>query len=282
MVTPFDGSGAVDHQKAWDLSRHLADQGTDTIVVAGTTGESPTLSDDEKIALFETVIDSVAGKKTKVVAGTGTYDTAHSVSLTERAAGLGADGVLAVTPYYSKPSQDGLVAHFTAIADVGCPVMLYNIPARSSRLIEVETVTRLASHPNIVAIKDAVHDIDFTSTTINQTPGFPVYSGDDSMTLPMMSVGAVGVVSVISHLAGPAVKAMLKAANEGDYEEARRLHHQLLPVQQACFAEPSPAPVKGALSRFWESVGDVRLPLVAASDDTLAAVEKALGAITTS
>ncbi len=279
MVTPFDDSGAVDHQKAWDLARYLVEKGTDTLVVAGTTGESPTLSDEEKLALFKTVIDSVADKKTRVVAGTGTYDTAHSIELTEKAAELGADGVLAVTPYYNKPSQAGLVAHFTAIADVGCPVMVYNIPGRSSRLIEVETLVRLASHPNIVAVKDAVHDIDFTSTTVNQAPGFPVYSGDDSMTLPMLSVGAVGVVSVISHLAGPAVKAMLKAASDGDYDEARRLHHELLPLQQACFSEPSPAPVKGALGRAWEPVGDLRLPLVAAGEDTLASVEKALGAI---
>jgi 4-hydroxy-tetrahydrodipicolinate synthase len=279
MVTPFDGSGAVDHQKMWDLARYLADQGSDTLVVAGTTGESPTLSDEEKVALFKTVIDAVAEKKTMVIAGTGTYDTAHSVELTERARELGADGVLAVTPYYNKPSQDGLLAHFGAIADVGLPVMLYNIPGRTSRLIEVETLVRLASHPNIVAVKDAVGSIDFTSATINLAPGFPVYSGDDSMTLPMLAVGAVGVVSVIAHLAGPTVKAMLKAARAGDYTEARRLHHLLLPLQQACFAEPSPAPVKGALSGFWQPVGDVRLPLVNPTEDTLSAVEKALGAI---
>lgn len=279
MVTPFDESGALDHQRAWDLARHLAEQGTDTLVVAGTTGESPTLDDTEKLALFKTVIDSVAGKNTRVIAGTGTNDTAHSVKMTERAGELGADAVLAVTPYYSRPSQDGLVAHFTAIADVGLPVMLYNIPGRTSRLIENDTLARLAGHPNIVAVKDAVHDVDFTSTTVNLVPGLAVYSGDDSLTLPMMAVGAVGVVSVISHLAGPAVKAMVKAASAGDYSEARRLHHELLSLSHACFAEPSPAPVKGALSRSWAPVGDVRLPLVAASEETLAAVEKAMGAV---
>lgn len=282
MVTPFTDSGEVDHQTAWELARYLVEQGSDTLVVAGTTGESPTLDDAEKLALFKTVIDAVAGKKTKVVAGTGTYNTAHSVELTEKAGELGADGVLAVTPYYNKPSQSGLITHFTAIADVGVPVMLYNIPGRTSRLIEIETLIRLASHPNIVAVKDAVKDVEFTSTTINQAPGFPVYSGDDSMTLPMMSVGAVGVVSVISHVVGPTVKAMLKAVHSGDYDEARRLHHLLLPVQKACFAEPSPAPVKAALNHFWKPVGDVRLPLVAAGDDTLAALEKAVGAIAAS
>jgi 4-hydroxy-tetrahydrodipicolinate synthase len=279
MVTPFDGSGAVDHQKAHDLARHLAEQGSDALVVAGTTGESPTLSDDEKVALFKTVVDAVAEKKTKVVAGAGTYDTAHSVKLTERAGELGVDGVLAVTPYYNKPSQNGLVAHFGAIADVGVPVMLYNIPGRTSRIIEVDTLARLASHPNIVAVKDAVMDLEHTSSTVNLVPSLAVYSGQDSLTLPMMAVGAVGLVSVISHLAGPAVKAMLKAAEDGDYAEARRLHHQLLPLAYACFLEPNPSPVKGALSRFWEPVGDVRLPLVAASDDTLTEVEKAMGAI---
>lgn len=279
MVTPFDETGAVDHQKAHELARHLADQGTDALVVAGTTGESPTLSDQEKLALFKTVIDAVAEKKTKVIAGTGTYDTAHSVELTERAGELGADAVLAVTPYYNKPSQGGLIAHFTAIADVGVPVMLYNIPGRTSCLIEVETLVRLASHSHIVAVKDAVMDLEFTSSTINLTPGFAVYSGQDSLTLPMLSVGAVGIVSVISHLAGPTVKAMLKAADRGDYEEARKLHHQLLPLCYACFLEPNPSPIKGALSRFWEPVGDVRLPLVPASDDTLTEVEKAMGAI---
>jgi 4-hydroxy-tetrahydrodipicolinate synthase len=282
MVTPFEESGAVDHQRAHELARHLADQGTDTLVVAGTTGESPTLSDDEKLALFKTVVDAVSEKKTKVIAGTGTYDTAHSVEMTTGARELGVDGVLSVTPYYNKPSQGGLIAHFTAIADVGAPVMLYNIPGRTSRRIDVDTLVQLASHPNIVAVKDAVEDLGFTSSTANLAPGFPIYSGQDSLTLPMMSVGAVGVVSVISHLAGPTVKAMLKAVDAGDFQEARLLHHQLLPLCLACFLEPNPAPVKGALSRFWEPVGDVRLPLVPASDGTLAEVEKAMGALQTS
>jgi 4-hydroxy-tetrahydrodipicolinate synthase len=282
MVTPFDEAGAVDHQRARALARHLAEQGSDTLVVAGTTGESPTLDDQEKLALFKSVIDAVGEKQTRVVAGTGTYDTAHSVELTRRAAELGADGVLAVTPYYNKPSQGGLIAHFTAIADVGLPVMLYNIPGRTSRIIEVDTLVELASHPHIVAVKDAVMDLEFTSSTVNLLPSFAVYSGQDSLTLPMMSVGAVGVVSVVAHLAGPTVKAMLKAAVADDYEEARRLHHQLLPLCYACFLEPNPSPVKGALGRIWESVGDVRLPLVAASEDTLAEIEKAMGAIQTS
>ena len=275
MITPFDESGQVDHETAWNLARHLAESGSDALVVAGTTGESPTLSEAEKLALFKTVIDAVAEKKTKVVAGTGTYNTAESVEMTEKAGELGADGVLAVTPYYNKPSQEGLVRHFTAIADTGVPVMLYNIPGRTGTRIEVETLMRLSEHASIVAVKDAVMDIDFTSETINRIPAFPVYSGQDSETYPMMAVGAIGVVSVIAHVAGPSVAAMVKAAAAGDINEARRLHHLLLPVCSACFLETNPAPVKAGVSRLWGSVGSVRLPLVDASDETVAAIEGA-------
>jgi len=279
MITPFMPSGEVDHEKAWDLARHLSDNGSDALVVTGTTGESPTLSPVEKLSLYKTVIDAVAGKDTYVIAGTGTYNTAESVELTAKAADLGCHGVLAVTPYYNKPSQAGLEAHFTAIADVGVPVMLYNIPSRTGRLIEIETMARLAEHERVVAVKDAVESLDFTSRTVNRVPGFPVYSGQDSHTWPMMAVGAVGVVSVIAHLAGRTVSAMVKAALAGDIDEARRLHHVLLPLCEACFLETNPSPVKGAMDRLWEPVGGVRLPLVHASEETLVAVEKALGAV---
>jgi 4-hydroxy-tetrahydrodipicolinate synthase len=281
MVTPFTPDGEVDHGKAWDLARHLVANGSDTLVVAGTTGESPTLTEQEKLALFKTVVDAVAEKQAKVIAGTGSYDTHHSVEMTRKAGELGVDGVLAVTPYYSKPEQEGLLAHFTAIADVGVPVMLYNIPGRTGRLIELGTIARLADHNSIVAIKDAVESLDFTSRTINEIPGLPVYSGQDSLTLPMMAVGAVGVVSVVAHLAGPQIKAMVKAALAGEMDEARRLHHELLPLCLACFLETNPTPVKSALSYVWESVGSVRLPLTEASAETLLAVEKALAAIGT-
>jgi 4-hydroxy-tetrahydrodipicolinate synthase len=279
MITPFTPSGDVDHEKSWRLARHLSDNGSDAVVVTGTTGESPTLSNVEKLSLYKTVVDAVAGKDTYVIAGTGNYNTAESVELTEKAAALGCDGVLAVTPYYNKPTQAGLVAHFTAIADVGVPVLLYNIPSRTGRLIEIETMARLAEHENVVGVKDAVESIDFTSRTVNRIPGFPVYSGQDSHTWPMMAVGAIGVVSVIAHLAGRAVAAMVRAALAGDIEEARRLHHLLLPLCEACFLETNPSPVKGAMDRIWEPVGDVRLPLVGASEETLVEVEKALGAV---
>ena len=282
MVTPFSDDGSVDHQKMWDLAGYLADNGSDTLVVSGTTGESPTLSDDEKVAVFKTVIDAVADKKTKVIAGSGTNDTARVIYLTEKAGELGADGVLVVTPYYNKPTQRGLIAHFNVCADVGLPVMVYNIPGRTNRLIEIETLAVIAEHPNVVATKDAVESLDFTSETINRIPGLPVYSGQDSLTLPMVSVGAVGVVSVISHLAGPSIQAMIKAVLAGDVDEARRLHHQLLPLCFSCFLETNPGPIKGAVSRLWQPVGDVRLPLVAASEETLAEIEKAMGAISPS
>lgn len=279
MITPFDETGRVDHEVAWNFARHLSVTGTDTLVVAGTTGESPTLDNAEKLALFKTVIDAVAERQTRVVAGTGTYNTADSVEMTDKVGELGVDGVLAVTPYYNRPSQEGLARHFSAIADVGIPVILYNIPGRTGTLIELETLSRLAEHQSIVAVKDAVMDIDFTSATINRIPGLTVYCGQDSETFPMMAVGAVGVVSVISNLAGPAVAAMVKAAAGGDLEEARRLHHLLLPLCHACFLETNPTPVKGAVNRLWGPVGDVRLPLVAASEETLIAIEKAVGAV---
>ena len=276
MITPFTAEGAVDHDTAFRLARHLVDNGSDGLVVTGTTGESPTLSSDEKAALYVTVKEAV-GDRAKVVAGTGTYDTAESVHLSERAAEAGVDGLLAVTPYYSKPEQKGLVAHFESIADAtDLDVMLYNIPGRTGRLIEIGTLERLAAHDRIVAVKDAVMDIDHTSEVCRRIPGLTVYSGQDSYTLAMMAVGAVGVVSVISHLAGRQVRAMVDAALDGDFNRARELHQLLLPLCWACFLESNPAPVRSAMERWWEPVGAPRLPVVGASDDTLAAIETAL------
>lgn len=276
MITPFTSDGSIDHERAARLARHLVDSGSDGLVVTGTTGESPTLSADEKVALYATVVEAVGGRAT-VVAGTGTYDTAGSVRLTERAAGVGVGGVLAVTPYYNKPEQAGLVAHFSAIADASdLPVMLYNIPGRTGRRIEIDTLERLAAHPGIVAVKDAVMDVDFTSETCRRVPELAVYSGQDSYTFPMMAVGAIGVVSVVSHLAGRTVRAMVEAVHAGDLPEARRLHLALLPLCWACFLETNPGPVKAAMDRLWEPVGEPRLPLTAASGSTVDAIEAAL------
>jgi len=276
MITPFRPDGAVDHDVAFRLARYLVDNGSDGLVVAGTTGESPTLSSDEKVALFGTV-ERAVGARAVVVAGTGTYDTAESVELTARAAEVGVDGVLAVTPYYSKPEQRGLIAHFTAIADASdLPVLLYNIPGRTARLIEIPTLAALAGHERIVAVKDAVMDIDHTSEVCRTVPGLAVYSGQDSYTFPMIAVGAVGVVSVISHLAGRQVRAMVDAALDGDLAEARMLHQRLLPLCWACFIESNPGPVRSAIDRVWEPVGAPRPPVVTATEATVAAIEEAL------
>jgi 4-hydroxy-tetrahydrodipicolinate synthase len=277
MITPFDASGAVDAGAAWDLARHLIAEGSDGVVVAGTTGESPTLSSDEKLMLFRTVVEAV-GDHGFVVAGTGTYDTAESVHLTEQAVAAGVHGVMAVTPYYSRPPQQGLFEHFTAIADVSAvPVIVYNIPSRTGRLIEVSTLARLAAHPRIAAVKDAVGDLAFTTNTmLSCGDSLTIYSGDDILTLPMMAVGAVGVVSVASHLAGPEIAAMVAAAAAERWDEARSLHLRLAPLFSACFLEPNPIPVKAALDALWKPVGRPRLPLVPASDATVSAIKEAL------
>ncbi len=276
MITPFDEGGGLALETAGRLARHLVANGSDGLVVAGTTGESPTLSMSEKLALFETVVGAV-GDTARVLAGTSTYDTRESALLTEKATAVGVSGILAVTPYYSKPEQVGVVAHFRAIADsTDQPVLLYNIPGRTGRLIDQDSLETLAGHDRIAGVKDAVMDIDFTSETVRRTPHLAVYSGQDSYTLPMMSVGAVGVVSVISHLAGPEVAEMVKAANSGELERARTLHTALLPLCWACFLESNPGPIRAAMERLWGPIGDPRLPIVAARASTVDSIEQAI------
>lgn len=279
MVTPFAGDGSLDVEQTRRLAHYLVDNGSDGLVVTGTTGESPTLSSEEKVRVYEAVVEAV-GDRAMVVAGTGTYDTAGSVKLSRLAARAGCGAVMAVTPYYNKPTQAGLVAHFEAVADATeLPLLVYNIPSRSARLIEVDTLARLVEHPNIVATKDAVMDLDFTSLTVAAAPGLTIYSGQDSYTLPMMSVGAVGVVSVVSHLAGPTVARMVQAAAAGDYRTATSLHQSLMPLCVACFIETNPGPVKAALSESWEPVGGLRLPLVAPSAETRKSVADAMAGL---
>ncbi len=279
MITPFDGDGNVDHGRVWELARYLVENGSDGLVVGGTTGEAPTLSFDEKVALFRAVVEAV-GDKAVVVAGTGTYDTRESTELTKRAEEAGCHAVMAVTPYYSRPSQEGLIAHFTAIEGASSlPVLLYNIPSRTGRLIEVDTLARLGENPGIVAVKDAVGDLGFTTATrLAAGDDLAIYSGDDILTLPIISVGGVGVVSVATHLAGNQVREMVTAALAGDWEKARALHMALAPLNKALFLEPNPQPVKAALSALWEPVGDPRLPLIPASEATLRAVREGLEA----
>lgn len=279
MLTPFDDDDAVDYGRAAELARHLVDHGSDGLVVCGTTGESPTLSDDEKVALWRTVVEAVGGRAT-VVAGTGTYDTRHSVELTERAVDAGCEAVMAVTPYYSKPPQRGLVRHFAAIADAASvPLLLYNIPGRTGRRIEVDTLVELAGHPGIIGVKDAVDDIGFTSRQMAAVPSdFAVYSGSDAYTLPILAVGGVGVVSVASHLVGRQIQRMVAATRDKDWETARSIHLALLPLVDALFLEPNPIPLKAAMSEFWRPVGAPRLPLVTASPETATALREALAA----
>jgi len=279
MITPFDQAGQVDYQAAWDLARHLVSHGSDGLVVCGTTGESPTLTKDEKLAMFKTVVEAV-GDRAIVIAGSGTYNTAESVETTRQAADLGCHGVMAVTPYYNKPPQEGLYQHFTAVADASdLPVLVYNIPGRTSRLIEVDTLARLSRHERIVATKDAVEDVEFTRRTLDAvSETFAVYSGQDSFTLPLMEIGAVGIVSVASHLVGDQIQEMTAAARDKDYDAARVIHDRLLPLFEALFVEPNPMPLKGALNEVWRPMGDPRLPLIPPRAETVAALLRALEA----
>jgi 4-hydroxy-tetrahydrodipicolinate synthase len=279
VLTPFTEDGAIDYATFWRLLKHLSNSGSDGVVVAGTTGESPTLSNVEKVALFKAAVEAV-GDRMKVVAGTGTYNTRESVEMTERAAEAGCDAVMAVTPYYSKPPQEGLYRHFVAIAEAAdLPVLLYNIPGRTARLIEIDTLVRLADHDKIVAVKDAVDDLEWSRKAIEALPeGFAVYSGSDAMTLGLVEAGGVGVVSVAAHLAGDPIKRMVQAAVAGDRDGAGNLHEGLSPLFAALFLEPNPIPLKAGMNAHWGPVGEPRLPLVPASPETTARIAEAMGA----
>lgn len=280
VITPFTSEGPIDYAAFWRLVRHLADNGTESIVVSGTTGESPTLSKPEKMALFAAAVDAANGK-IKVVAGGTNNDTAESIEFARSAAESGVDGVMAVTPYYSKPPQGGIVAHMHAIADATeLPVMVYNIPGRTATLIEIDTLVEVCEHPNVVAVKDAVDDLDWSRDSIKALPeGIAVYSGSDNLTKDLVMSGAVGVVSVASHLAGREISTMVNAIIDGDNAKADQLHDLMMPLNKALFAEPSPMPLKGALTAYWDSVGVPRLPLLPARAETVEAVGRALDAI---
>lgn len=276
MVTPFSPDGELDSQEALRLARWLVANGSDSLVLVGTTGESPTLTDNEKRQLVSSVAEELPG--VPLVVGASTYDTAHSVRLASWASQDGATALLAVTPYYSKPSQSGLVAHFRAIADAtDLPVYLYNIPGRSSLLIELETVIDLAEHPKIVGIKDATADLAMTSRVAANTPDdFEIYSGDDALTLPMLAIGAAGVISVAAHLCGNAIAEMIHDFKSGDVDSARSRHLALLDLFRLLFVEPSPGPVKAGCELLGFSVGHPRLPMQQASELNRAAVEREL------
>ena len=266
MATPFDESGAVDWEQVTALAKRLVDSGSDGIVVAGTTGESPTLSDEEKIRLFRTVKGAVGGRVV-VVAGTGTYDTKHSIHLSKEAERAGSDALLLVNPYYNRPSQDGLYAHFRTIAEsTPLPCMLYNIPGRTGVNCAPETIARLADVPNIAAVKEASGSLDQVSDIRRRTKeDFLIYSGDDSLTLPILAVGGAGIVSVASHLVGREIQQMVRAYEEGEVARALQLHLHLLPLFKVLFITTNPVPLKAALNMSGITVGKPRLPLVEAT-----------------
>ena len=277
MVTPFHDDHALDLDGAQTLARHLLDHGTDCIVVAGSTGEAPTLSHREKLDLYRAVIEAVSADG-KVVCGTGTYNTAETIELSRQAQDLGADGLLVVTPYYSKPPQRGLLEHFTQVASaVELPVVAYNIPGRTGIRIEHGTLLQMADVPNIVAVKDSTGDFQAISKLISEAPAdFEVYSGDDWATFGYLCLGAVGVVSVAAHVVGDRIHNLTDLVLSGDIPAARKVHEELSPLFNALFITTNPIPVKTALDILGLPAGPPRLPLVPATHDERARIEKAL------
>ena len=277
MVTPFDQRGEVDFNAARTLVNHLIDNGSDGLVVSGTTGESPTLTTEEKVNLFKLVVETSAGR-VPVIAGTGSNNTRAAISLTKLADEAGVDGIMLVTPYYNKPSQEGMFQHFKAIADsTSLPVMLYNIPGRSVVNLSVDTIIRLSEISNIIAVKEASGNLDAMAEIISHTPDdFTLYSGDDGLTLPVLSIGGAGVVSVASHIIGNEMQEMINQFKNGRVQEAAVLHRKLLPIMKALFTAPNPTPVKAALNMQGVQVGDVRLPMVPLNDEEKSVLQKVL------
>ena len=279
MATPFRKDGSLDTDGAAKLARHLIDHGSDGLVVAGTTGEAPTLTHEEKRDLWTAVAEAIRGKA-PLIAGTGTYSTAESIELTETAETAGADAILVVTPYYSKPPQSGLAAHFKAVAAAtSLPVILYDIPSRTARKIEHATLLELAEVPNIVGVKDAAADLAGTAKLAAEAPAFKIWSGDDALTLPMLAVGAIGVVSVASHLVGHRLREMLAAHDKGDVEGAAQINRELVPIFEALFITSNPIPLKAALEMVGLPAGPVRLPLVDATKAERDRVSSALAGL---
>ncbi|MBX5447957.1 MAG: 4-hydroxy-tetrahydrodipicolinate synthase [Acidothermus cellulolyticus] len=277
MVTPFTADGSLDLDGAARLATYLVDHGNDGLVISGTTGESPTTTDDEKERLLRAVLDAV-GDRATVVAGVGTNDTRHTIELAQRAEKAGAHGLLVVTPYYSKPPQAGLLAHFRQVADAtGLPVMLYDIPGRTGTAIEPETMVRLAEHERIVAVKDAKGDFEASSWVLARTD-LAYYSGDDKNTLPLLAIGAVGVVGVPTHVFGTQTGAMIAAYLRGDVDGALALHRQLLPVFTGFFRTQGVILAKAALRLAGLPGGPVRPPLVDATAEQVARLREDMAA----
>jgi 4-hydroxy-tetrahydrodipicolinate synthase len=262
-VTPFDSDGAVDVGKFCDLCSYLVDHGSDGVVVAGTTGESPTLTDEERLTLFAAAVETI-GDRASVVAGTGTYSTAHSVHLTAKAHELGVDAFLVVTPYYNKPPQRAIVEHFKAIAQASDrPIVVYNIPARVVINIEPETIVQLAEIPNVIAVKQANDDLEQARRIVDL--GLALYAGDDNLVQPFLEIGGVGGVCVHTHIVGRRVKEQVRALQAGDAERARRIDRELDPAYEILKVVTNPIAIKCALNVLGHDVGGLRLPLVEAT-----------------
>ncbi|HZW83616.1 MAG TPA: 4-hydroxy-tetrahydrodipicolinate synthase [Candidatus Deferrimicrobium sp.] len=277
MVTPFDMEGQVDYQQARKLARYLVENGSDGLVVSGTTGESPTLSFDEKVNLFRIIKEEV-GTEVTVIAGTGSNDTGASIKLTQAAEQVGVDGIMLVVPYYNKPSQDGLYRHFAAIAaTTSLPIVLYNVPGRTGVNMLPSTVAQLAEIPNIVAIKDASGSTDQATEMLRILPReFMLYCGDDSLTLPYLAIGATGIISVVSHVVGNELQEMVSCFLKGDNSQAAEIHSSLFPVFKGMFMTSNPVPIKAALNMLGLQVGLVRLPLVEATEKEQTEIRKLL------
>jgi 4-hydroxy-tetrahydrodipicolinate synthase len=274
IVTPFRDDGSIDYERFRELSQHLVDHGSDGLVVTGTTGESPTLTDDERFELYAAALDAV-GERATVIAGTGTYATAHSVHLTARAHELGVHAVLAVTPYYNKPPQRGIVEHFRAIADAtDRPVVVYNIPARVVVNIEPETMAELAEIPNVTAVKQANDDLDQAKRIVEL--GLDLYAGDDNLIYPFLQLGGTGGVCVHTHVVGPQVQRLVRAYRDGDDETARRIDRELEPVYELLKVVCNPIAIKAALNMLGFDVGGHRLPLVPATSEETARIRDCL------
>ena len=274
IVTPFREDGSVDYDRFRELARHLVDNGSDGLVVTGTTGESPTLSDDERFELYAAAVDAV-GDRATVIAGTGTYSTAHSMHLTARAHELGVHGFLVVTPYYNKPPQRGIVAHFRAISEVSDrPIVAYNIPGRVVVNIEPETMAELAEIPTVKAVKQANDDLDQARRIVEL--GLDLYAGDDPLLLAFLGIGGIGGVCVRSHIAGPEMKEMVRRFRAGDVDGARKIDETLSPLWELDDVAVNPIPIKTALALVGQDVGGFRLPMVPATEDELERVRDCL------
>lgn len=277
MVTPFDSQGEIDFPATKNLIEYLIANGTDGLVVSGTTGESPTLTEKEKVELFKFVVKTVDGR-VPVIAGTGSYNTKASIELTVEAENAGVDGIMLVTPYYNKPSQEGMYEHFKAIAAAtNLPIILYNIPGRSVINLSVDTVIQLSKIPNIVAIKEASGNLDAMAEIIeNTSEDFLLYSGDDGLTLPVLSIGGTGVISVASHIIGNEMQTMIKKFEMGHVKDAAKDHRRLLPIMKVLFATPNPTSVKAALNLNGIQVGGVRLPMIPLNNEQLNQLQNVL------